>query len=51
MEKRKIKALIREALLSEKETLRTWFGRRGAAGKKVAGLIVILVEKIKKQVD
>ena len=34
MEKRKIKALIREALLSEKETLRTWFGRRGAAGKK-----------------
>ena len=49
MEKRKVKIpstelgqdirafmreLIKEAVLSEKETLRTWFGRRGAAGKK-----------------
>ena len=49
MEKRKIKIpstelgkdirafmreLIKEALVSEKETLRTWFGRRGAPGKK-----------------
>ena len=49
MEKRKVKIpptelgqdirafmreLIKEAVLSEKETLRTWFGRRGAPGKK-----------------
>jgi len=34
MERQEIKELIREALLSEKETLRTWFGRRGAPGKK-----------------
>ena len=49
MEKRKVKIpstelgqdirafmreLIKEALVSEKETLRTWFGRRGSPGKK-----------------
>ena len=34
MERQEIKKLIREALLSEKETLRTWFGRRGAPGKE-----------------
>ena len=34
MERQEIKKLIREALLSEKETLRTWFGRKGAPGGK-----------------
>lgn len=48
MEKRKVKysteygqdvrafmrELIKEVLLNEKETLRTWFNRRGAPGKK-----------------